>query len=238
MLTSSITAPMGWRMHVVGEPNPRSVQNWMMQASGAEMMRAAVVKMVLAGLTLCATAHDAIMIEAPLDRLADDVALAREIMERVSLSFTRGLLVRTDVRLLRPGERYLEPSLLAPLNRMTGQAVSFLGENDRGIIHFIYAFEAGGEIHHVADHRVGASVRTTNRTNNRLAGSDAHTHDQFGVSRRKPVISGSLLLTSATAWICASAALQPSSACSSPVEKGAHRNAITESPMYLSMMPL
>jgi DNA polymerase-1 len=109
MLTSSITAPMGWRMQVVGEPNPRSVQNWMMQASGAEMLRAAVVKMVQAGLTLCATAHDAIMIEARIDRLEADVALAREIMERVSLSFTRGLLVRTEKHALLAGERYLEP---------------------------------------------------------------------------------------------------------------------------------
>ena len=100
---------MGWRMQIVGEPNPRAIQNWMMQAGGGEMLRAAVVYMVKAGLTLCATAHDAIMILAPVDRLEADVALAREIMERVSLSFTRGLLVRTDARLLRPGERYLEP---------------------------------------------------------------------------------------------------------------------------------
>ena len=104
-----MTTPMGWRMQIVGEPNPRAIQNWAMQAGGAEMLRAAVVKIVQAGLTLCATAHDAIMIEAPLDRLTEDVALAREIMERVSLSFTHGLLVRTDARVLRPGERYLEP---------------------------------------------------------------------------------------------------------------------------------
>jgi DNA polymerase I-like protein with 3'-5' exonuclease and polymerase domains len=109
MLTNTIAAPMGWRLRVVGEPNPRSIQNWMMQASGAEMLRAAVVKMVQAGLTLCATAHDAVMVQAPLDTLSQDIVLAREIMERVSLSFTRGLLVRTDARVLRPGERYLEP---------------------------------------------------------------------------------------------------------------------------------
>lgn len=108
MLTSSITAPMGWRMRIVGEPNPRAVQNWMMQATGAEMMRAAVVKMVRAGFTLCATAHDAIMVLAPLELLEEHVALAREIMERVSVSFTHGLLVRTEARVLRPGERYLE----------------------------------------------------------------------------------------------------------------------------------
>jgi hypothetical protein len=109
MLTSSIAAPMGWRMQIVGEPNPRAIQNWMMQATGAEMLRAAVVYMVRVGLSLCATAHDAIMIMAPLETLSRDVALAQEIMERVSLSFTRGLLVRTEARILLPGQRYLEP---------------------------------------------------------------------------------------------------------------------------------
>jgi DNA polymerase I len=109
VLTSCMTAPLGWRWRLVGELNPRAVQNWTMQAIGAEMLRAAVVLMVRSGLTLCATAHDAIMILAPLDRLETDIALARNIMERASLSFTGGLLVRTDVRTLLPGERYLEP---------------------------------------------------------------------------------------------------------------------------------
>ena len=109
MLVSCMTAPLGWRMRIVGEPNPRAIQNWTMQTIGAEMLRAAVVIMVRTGLTLCATAHDAIMIQSPIDQLEADVVVARNIMERVSLSFTRGLLVRTDVRILRPGERYLEP---------------------------------------------------------------------------------------------------------------------------------
>jgi hypothetical protein len=72
------------------------------------MMRAAVVKMVRAGLYLCATAHDAIMIQAPLESLKTDVALAQSIMERISLSFTQGLLVRTEAKVLRPGERMIE----------------------------------------------------------------------------------------------------------------------------------
>jgi hypothetical protein len=120
MLTSHMTAPMGWRLRIVGDPNPRAIQNWTMQASGAEMMRAAVVKMVRAGLTLCATAHDAIMLIAPLDQLAADVATAREIMQRVSLSFTRGLMIRTDAKILRPGERLIEPRGTRMWNMVTG----------------------------------------------------------------------------------------------------------------------
>ena len=108
MLTSVMVAPLGWRLAIVGEPNRRAVQNWTMQAIGAEMMRAAVVKMVRAGLCLCATAHDAILIQTPLERLETDIALARGIMERVSLSFTKGLLVRTEAKTLLPGQRMIE----------------------------------------------------------------------------------------------------------------------------------
>jgi hypothetical protein len=108
MLMGEMVAPMGWRMAITGEPNPRALQNWMMQATGAEMLRAAVVKMMRAGLTLCATAHDAIMVLTPLDRMKADVARAQEIMERVSLSFTNGMLVRTTAKELLPGHRLLE----------------------------------------------------------------------------------------------------------------------------------
>jgi hypothetical protein len=108
MLRNEMRARMGWRMAITGEPNPRALQNWPMQATGAEMLRAAVVKMMRAGLTICATAHDAIMILAPLARWQSEVAEAQEIMSRVSLSFTRGLWVPTTAKVLLPGERLVE----------------------------------------------------------------------------------------------------------------------------------
>jgi len=129
MLTSQMTAPMGWQLHIVGEPNPRAIQNWTMQASGAEMLRAAVVKMVRAGLTLCATAHDAIMLMAPLDRLVEDLAAARAIMERASLSFTRGLRVRTEAKILLPGQRLLEPRGARMWDLVMGLLAEIEGQN-------------------------------------------------------------------------------------------------------------
>lgn len=108
MLTNTMTAPMGWRMSIAGEPNPRALQNWMMQATGAEMMRCAVVKLVRAGFQVCATAHDALLILVPAEQAQADIRTARSIMERVSLSFTRGLRVRTDAKVLMPGDRLIE----------------------------------------------------------------------------------------------------------------------------------
>jgi hypothetical protein len=108
MLQGEMAAPMGWRMAITGEPNPRTLMNWRMQATGAEMMRAAVVKMLRIGLRPCATAHDSVMILSPLDQMKTAAAQAQEIMERTSLSFTNGLRVRTTVRELLPSQRFLE----------------------------------------------------------------------------------------------------------------------------------
>src|SRR5262249_51461549 len=41
MLTGSLYTVFGWRVHVGGNPNPRSLRNFPMQANGAEMLRLA-----------------------------------------------------------------------------------------------------------------------------------------------------------------------------------------------------
>jgi hypothetical protein len=106
-LTGRIAAPMGWQMIVGSQTKPRTLLNWMMQAAGGELLRAAVVKLSRAGFAICATAHDSVMLQVPLDRLADRVRHAQEIMERCSLSLTRGILVRTKAQIVLPGERLL-----------------------------------------------------------------------------------------------------------------------------------
>jgi hypothetical protein len=108
-LTHRIAAPMGWSMYVDQRVGHRTLLNWPMQSTGGEMLRAAVVMLVRAGFTICATAHDAIMLLMPFDRLLDErVTAAQEIMERVSVSFTDGIVVRTKPHVVRPGERLLD----------------------------------------------------------------------------------------------------------------------------------
>jgi hypothetical protein len=95
-------------MHVNLSVARRTLLNWMMQSCGAEMLRAAVVLLIQEGFTVCATAHDSILFLMPLDDLEEWVALAREVMEQVSLTFTNGILVRTKAKIVRPGERLLD----------------------------------------------------------------------------------------------------------------------------------
>lgn len=59
----------GWQIHVQGEINDRSLRNFPMQATGAEMLRIACCLLTEVGIRVCAPVHDALLIEAPLDEL-------------------------------------------------------------------------------------------------------------------------------------------------------------------------
>lgn len=71
---------MQWRPGTTAAPKDTAARNWPMQANGAEMMRLAVTMAAEAGLMLCAPVHDALLIEAPADRIEADVERARTIM--------------------------------------------------------------------------------------------------------------------------------------------------------------
>jgi hypothetical protein len=127
-LTHRITAPMGWSMYVDLSTSRRTLLNWVMQACGAEMLRASVVLLIREGFVICATAHDSILFLMPLDGLAERVALAQEVMERVSLTFTCGLVVPTKVKIVRPGERLLDNETRPMWERIMG----LLGVREEG----------------------------------------------------------------------------------------------------------
>ena len=77
--------PLGWQCRTgITEFNTRSIQNFPTQAAGAEMLRIACIWATRHGLGLRAPVHDALLIEAPLERIDADVALLKEIMRRAS----------------------------------------------------------------------------------------------------------------------------------------------------------
>jgi DNA polymerase-1 len=106
---------LGWT-HRTGivEFNARSIQNWPIQSTGAEILRIACIMATRHGIRLLAPVHDAVLIEAPIDQIDADVALMREIMGRAS----RVVLgcaadgtpheIRTDVKVVRCPDRYAD----------------------------------------------------------------------------------------------------------------------------------
>jgi hypothetical protein len=83
--TGIMHTPLGWPCRTgITEFNARSIGNFPVQGSGADILRIACVWAHRRGIKLCGTVHDAVVIEAPIDRIEADVALMQEIMRRSS----------------------------------------------------------------------------------------------------------------------------------------------------------
>ena len=109
MLYGQLWTVFGWTIRVGQNPNPRSLRNFPMQANGAEMLRLAIVKVIEAGIRVCAPVHDAILIEAPLNELVDTIAMTQELMAEASAIILDGFRLRTDVDEIRYPDRYMDP---------------------------------------------------------------------------------------------------------------------------------
>jgi DNA polymerase-1 len=108
LFTGKMQSVFGWRRYVERNANPRSLMNFPMQAGGAEMMRIAAIAATEAGIEVCCPVHDAFLISAPIERIDDDVAAMRAIMSKAGRAVTGGLDVRTDVKIARWPDRYMD----------------------------------------------------------------------------------------------------------------------------------
>src|SRR5262249_20499059 len=108
MLAGSLNTVFGWTVHLAGEPNPRSLRNFPMQANGAEMMRLAACLATERGVEVCAPVHDAFLICAPLYRIDAAVATMRAAMAEASHVVLAGFELRTDYRIVRYPDRYMD----------------------------------------------------------------------------------------------------------------------------------
>ena len=105
---------MGWKMKVPPRinaqqgPNMRSLANFPMQANGSEMLRVAVIKAHQLGIEICATVHDALLIQAQLNRI-DKVSLdTQQAMEEASELILNGFRLKTDIEVVRWPDRYFD----------------------------------------------------------------------------------------------------------------------------------
>ncbi len=107
MLYNKLWTVFGWHIHVFGSPNPRFLQNFPMQANGAEMLRLACTLVTEAGITICAPVHDAILIEATIENIDDAVARTQTLMAIASEQVLGGKFrLRSDAEIIRVPDRY------------------------------------------------------------------------------------------------------------------------------------
>jgi hypothetical protein len=91
------------------ELNERSIRNWPIQATGAEILRIACIIMHRHGIRLLGPIHDAALIEAPIEQIESHVALAKEIMRRASNIVLGGNIeLRTDAKITRYPDHFTD----------------------------------------------------------------------------------------------------------------------------------
>ena len=110
--TGTMHTPLGWVCHTgITEFNQRSIGNFPVQATGADILRLSCVWAHRRGIKLCGPIHDAVLIEAPVDRIEADVSLTKEIMRRASrvvLNANSGgpYELRADATIVKHPDRY------------------------------------------------------------------------------------------------------------------------------------
>ena len=106
MLHNKLWTVFGWTVQAGSEPNPRSLRNFPMQGNGAEMLRLACCMITEAGITVCAPVHDAILIEAPLEQLDQEIERTKAIMSEASAIVLDGFRLNSDAEVIRYPDRY------------------------------------------------------------------------------------------------------------------------------------
>ena len=112
--TGVMRTALGWTCRTgITEFNERSIRNWPIQATGADILRIACILAARHGIKLVAPVHDAVLIEAPIERIEADVALMREIMRRASRIVLNADAdgtheLRTDYKIIRYPDRYTD----------------------------------------------------------------------------------------------------------------------------------
>src|SRR5262249_12621106 len=85
------------------------LRNFPMQGNGAEMMRLAACMLTESGITVCAPVHDAFLIEADADEIEGVVEQTQCIMREAGEIVFAGFQLRTDAKIIRHPDRYLDP---------------------------------------------------------------------------------------------------------------------------------
>tara|TARA_R110000824_G_scaffold357995_4_gene545543 strand:- start:2821 stop:4203 length:1383 start_codon:yes stop_codon:yes gene_type:complete len=77
-----ISSSLGWDRRFAKNAfiNPRSLMNWSIQAESAEVLRNALIRLIDAGIKVCAMVHDAFLIECPVPEHKDQIRVAKQCM--------------------------------------------------------------------------------------------------------------------------------------------------------------
>lgn len=83
-ISLQLSTKLGWTLHKGVRVKPNTPLNFTAQATGAEMLRIAVMEMMSRGVQVCCPIHDAVLIQAPVENIDSAVNEARASMDAAS----------------------------------------------------------------------------------------------------------------------------------------------------------
>ncbi len=104
---------VGWPLHLrgpdadgLGATTRNTIDNFPIQGTGASILQMACIYLTRAGIRVCSTLHDAVLIEAPLDSLEDTTLEAQRLMKLAGSDILYGFALRSDATPVRYPGRY------------------------------------------------------------------------------------------------------------------------------------
>ena len=82
----------------MSDHHKRSVRNFPVQATGADILRLSCCLGIEGGVRICAPIHDAVLIEAPASGIDDAVEIQRRAMAEASRLVLGGFEIRTEAK--------------------------------------------------------------------------------------------------------------------------------------------
>lgn len=107
-----------WSMQIDGRTKPRTITNFPMQGNGAELLRWACCFATEAGIEVHAPVQDALLIGGPADTIGEVVAEAEDAMAKACDLVLDGFILRTDAKIVRYPDRYMDNRGAEMWNRM------------------------------------------------------------------------------------------------------------------------
>lgn len=106
---SDITTAYGWTLHLQNydRKEDNTIKNFLMQATGAEILRVACYLLNEAGIKILAPVHDALLCEFDLETCEAEIKKAELIMQEAS-KIVLGKPLKTDVEIIKYPDRYAD----------------------------------------------------------------------------------------------------------------------------------
>jgi DNA polymerase-1 len=134
--TGFIETVFGWNIQYSSDMNIRSARNFPMQANGAEMLRLACIFLVENGVRLCATVHDAVLIEAPVSEIDSVVNVVQKQMKLASEEILDGFSLTTDAKIIKYPDRFSDDRgklIWDKLTNIKSRATACMSVNHGGV---------------------------------------------------------------------------------------------------------